>query len=70
MGRAFARIARPRVEPGRDIPAQLRERGIVASDLSLVVLTHLHEDHASGISSFPNATFVVTAGTSGTAKPM
>ena len=24
MGRAFARIARPRVEPGRDIPAQLR----------------------------------------------
>jgi N-acyl homoserine lactone hydrolase len=61
MGRAWARVARPRVEPGRDLPAQLRERGIHARNLSLVVLTHLHADHASGISGFPNATFVVTA---------
>lgn len=61
MGRAWARVARPRVEPGRDIPAQLRERGIDARDLPLVVLTHLHQDHASGISAFPNSTFVVTA---------
>jgi N-acyl homoserine lactone hydrolase len=56
-----ARVARPRLEPGRDLPAQLRERGLEARDVGLVVLTHLHEDHASGISGFPNATFVVTA---------
>ena len=28
--------------------------------MPLVVLTHLHQDHASGISAFPNSTFVVT----------
>ncbi len=60
MGRTWARFARPRVEPGRDIPAQLRSRGHEASAMPLVVLTHLHQDHASGISAFPNSTFVVT----------
>ena len=34
MGRAWARFARPRIEPGRDVPAQLRERGIEARDRS------------------------------------
>ena len=60
MGRTWARFARPRVEPGRDLPALLRERGLDASRIPLVVLTHLHQDHASGISVFPNSTFVVT----------
>ena len=61
FGRPGARFARPRVEPGRDLPAQLRERGIEARDLPLVVMTHLHLDHASGISEFPNSTFVISA---------
>jgi glyoxylase-like metal-dependent hydrolase (beta-lactamase superfamily II) len=59
LGKATARFARPRIEPGRDIPAQLRERGIDAADLRTVVLTHLHFDHASGIAEYPNATFVL-----------
>jgi glyoxylase-like metal-dependent hydrolase (beta-lactamase superfamily II) len=61
MGRIWARFGRPRVEPGRDLPAQLRERGIEARDVPLVVMTHLHQDHASGISEFPNSTFVISA---------
>jgi N-acyl homoserine lactone hydrolase len=61
MGRTWARFAKPRLEPGRDIPAQLRDRELNARDIPLVVLTHLHQDHASGISAFPNSTFVVTA---------
>ena len=61
MGRTWARFARPRIEPGRDVPAQLRERGIEARDLPLVVMTHLHQDHASGMSEFPNSTFVISA---------
>ncbi len=61
MGRAWARFGRPRIEPGRDVPAQLRERGIEARDLPLVVMTHLHQDHASGMSEFPNSTFVISA---------
>src|SRR6185295_15218657 len=61
MGRLWARFARPRIEPGRDVPAQLRERGIEARDLPLVIMTHLHQDHASGMSEFPNSTFVASA---------
>jgi N-acyl homoserine lactone hydrolase len=61
MGRVWARFGRPRVEPGRDVPAQLRERGIEARDVPLVVMTHLHQDHASGISEFSNSTFVISA---------
>ena len=60
MGSAWARFAKPTVEPGRDIPAQLRDRGLEASRIPLVVMTHLHQDHASGISVFPNSTFIVT----------
>jgi N-acyl homoserine lactone hydrolase len=50
-----------RVEEGRDIVTQLRERGLAASDIAFVVLTHLHEDHASAIESFPDAQFVFSA---------
>ena len=60
MGRSWARFTRPRLEPGRDVPAQLRERGLDANRIGLVVLTHLHQDHASGIAAFPNSTFIVT----------
>ncbi|MBA2522906.1 MAG: N-acyl homoserine lactonase family protein [Solirubrobacterales bacterium] len=60
LGRVMARASRARIEPGRDIPSQLRERGIVSSQLETVVLTHLHFDHASGIAEYPNATFVLS----------
>jgi N-acyl homoserine lactone hydrolase len=49
------------VEEGRDVVSQLRERGLAPSDIEFVVLTHLHEDHASGIEAFPQAKFVVSA---------
>jgi N-acyl homoserine lactone hydrolase len=50
-----------RVEEGKDVISQLRERGLDASDIGVVILTHLHEDHASGIEGFPEAQFVVSA---------
>src|SRR4051812_8643576 len=37
---------------------QLRARGIQPSAVNVVVMTHLHIDHASAMSEFPNATFV------------
>jgi glyoxylase-like metal-dependent hydrolase (beta-lactamase superfamily II) len=43
------------------LPHQLRERGVDPDAIKLVVMTHLHIDHASGVSQFPNATFIVTA---------
>ena len=46
--------------PGADVTSQLRERGLGPGDIEVVVLTHLHFDHASAISEFPESTFVVS----------
>jgi len=59
FGRLTARHYR--VEEGEDIVSQLRERGLAPTDIAFVVLTHLHEDHASGIEEFPEARFVFSA---------
>jgi N-acyl homoserine lactone hydrolase len=48
------------MDAGQALPAQLRERGIEPGSVGTVVMTHLHIDHASGISEFPGATFVVS----------
>ncbi len=47
--------------PGSDVSSQLRARGLGPGEIEVVVLTHLHLDHASAISEFPEATFVVSA---------
>lgn len=39
---------------------QLRARGIEPSSIGLVVMTHLHVDHASAIADFPQATFLLS----------
>jgi glyoxylase-like metal-dependent hydrolase (beta-lactamase superfamily II) len=46
-----------RMEPEQAIPDQLRKRGIEPADIGLIVMTHLHFDHASGMVQFPGATF-------------
>ena len=51
---------RPKIEPGEDLPAQLRAKGVDPKSMRLVVMTHLHFDHTSGMSDFPGATFVIT----------
>jgi len=48
------------LERGGDVVSQLRERGIAPSDIAAVVMTHLHNDHASAISQFPESIFVVS----------
>jgi N-acyl homoserine lactone hydrolase len=60
LGRMVANFSKPELEPGKDLPSQLRARGIDAKSIGLVVMTHLHFDHASGMSEFPGATFVLT----------
>jgi glyoxylase-like metal-dependent hydrolase (beta-lactamase superfamily II) len=60
LGRIAARFARPELAPGTDLPAQLRTRGLEPRDIRTVVMTHLHVDHASGMSEFGDAAFVVT----------
>jgi glyoxylase-like metal-dependent hydrolase (beta-lactamase superfamily II) len=47
-------------DPSQTVPEQLRARGVDPADVRLVAMTHLHFDHASGISQFPDATFAVS----------
>jgi len=49
-----------RMEADQAVAAQLRERGIQPADVAIVVMTHLHSDHAGGIPDFPESTFVVS----------
>jgi N-acyl homoserine lactone hydrolase len=49
------------MDPRQAVSAQLRERGLSPADVRTVVMTHLHADHASAISEFPGATFIVSA---------
>jgi glyoxylase-like metal-dependent hydrolase (beta-lactamase superfamily II) len=57
----FFRFAvRERVEPEQEIGPQLSELGISPKDIRLVVLTHLHTDHAGGLGHFPDTEILVT----------
>ena len=41
-------------------PAQLRARGLDAADVRFILLTHMHVDHASAISEFPDSTLLLS----------
>jgi N-acyl homoserine lactone hydrolase len=58
IGRILARTTSMR--PEQAVAAQLRTLGIEPSDVGLVVMTHLHFDHASALSDFPAATVLLT----------
>src|SRR4051812_36482736 len=60
MGPILGRLFSPRMGHDDAMPDQLRARGLDPKDVGIVVMTHLHVDHASGVSQFPEATFVVT----------
>jgi N-acyl homoserine lactone hydrolase len=61
MGPVLGRVFHPRMGPDDGLPDQLRARGLDPKKVAVVVMTHLHVDHASGVSQFPDATFVVSA---------
>jgi N-acyl homoserine lactone hydrolase len=48
------------MSPQQTVAAQLKERGVDPADIELIVMTHLHFDHASALSEFPAATVVVS----------
>jgi N-acyl homoserine lactone hydrolase len=63
LGRLFSTAAAKPTdfEPEHAVPAHLEERGIDPATVRLVVMTHMHYDHTSGASQFPDATFLTTA---------
>src|SRR4249920_3806507 len=60
FGGLATRVANPDLATGEDVPAQLRKRGLDPGEIPVVVMTHLHLDHASAISEFPNSAIVVS----------
>jgi len=60
FGGIASRVGHPTLDAGRDVAAQLRERGLDPGEIPVVVMTHLHIDHASAISEFSQSTFVVS----------
>jgi len=60
FGRIATHVGKPTLEAGEDVPAQLRKRGLDPGEIPIVVMTHMHSDHTSAISEFPNSTFVVS----------
>lgn len=61
LGRFGTWLYKPQLAHGEDVSAQLRAKGVDPASIRLVILTHLHIDHASAIADFPDATFIVTA---------
>lgn len=49
------------MQPEWAVPHQLRARGVDPAAVETIVMTHLHYDHASGLSAFPGATVHVDA---------
>jgi N-acyl homoserine lactone hydrolase len=62
LGPALGRLYTIEMEPEQALAAQLRARGVEPRDVNVVVMTHMHMDHASAISDFTEATYVVGEG--------
>jgi N-acyl homoserine lactone hydrolase len=56
----FSRAVRFAVRPEQEVGPQLETLGISPSNVRWVVLTHMHTDHAGGLSHFPKAEILVT----------
>ncbi len=62
LGRTMSRLFNIRASAEQSVPKRLEALGSSASSVQVVITTHLHMDHASGISQFPHAVFVVGEG--------
>src|SRR2546421_5302302 len=62
FGRLLAATAAStfQMDASQAVPEQIRARGVDPASVRHVVITHLHYDHASGISQFPGATLVLS----------
>jgi len=63
LGPVYGRIYSIDMRPEQAISAQLRDQqGIDPSDVRVAIMTHLHLDHASAVSEFTSATYVLGSG--------
>ena len=57
LGR-LTKFSKVRMNSGQSAAERLAARGVDPASIKLVVMTHLHNDHTSACTDFPNATFV------------
>ncbi len=62
LGRLLDRFFTIRTSTEQSVPKRLEALGSSASAVQVVIMTHLHLDHASGISQFPSAVFITGEG--------
>lgn len=62
LGKLAARLYTVRATVEQSLPKRLEAMGLSPSAIQVVIMTHLHFDHASGISEFPEATFIIGEG--------
>jgi glyoxylase-like metal-dependent hydrolase (beta-lactamase superfamily II) len=48
-----------RVGAGQTVRERLQQRGLAVAEIDTVIMTHLHNDHASAVEDFPDSTFVL-----------
>jgi N-acyl homoserine lactone hydrolase len=61
VGLVYRRQTRFTVAPEQNLSAQLESRGVPVSSLAVAVLSHLHVDHAGGISQLAGVPVLVSA---------
>ncbi len=59
MGRIAGLTFKVRMDHDQALRFQLPERGVRPAAVQIVIITHLHVDHASAVVEFPQATFVI-----------
>jgi glyoxylase-like metal-dependent hydrolase (beta-lactamase superfamily II) len=55
LGQLFLMASRPKLEEAETALRQIEAMGYHARDVKHIIVTHLHLDHAGGISDFPDA---------------
>lgn len=60
VGALGARLYAIRMTPDQAASELVRSAGVDPETIELVVMTHMHFDHAGGVAQFPNATFAVS----------
>lgn len=59
LGKEVSKIFVPRTKPGEEIVSQLAKFKLTPDDITYVINSHFHFDHAGGNEFFPRSTFLV-----------